>query len=117
MKTVNAYLAHSSNIAATLYVSLVDSTECLSSGAALAPGTPRRSMHSYQRQLDETCIGARVMDVLHCLAVVGRFRNEDVRHEGLGIAVIQRKPARLHLDHDAVPRQEYMVRVGEIEAV
>ena len=37
MKTVNAYLAHSSNIAARLYVSLVDSTECLSSGAAPGP--------------------------------------------------------------------------------
>src|ERR1700738_2257552 len=117
MKTVNAYLARSSNIAATLYVTLADSTECFSSGAAPARHTPRRSVHGYQRQLDETCIGARVIDVLHCLSIVSGFREQDVLHEDLRIPVIKRKPARLHLDHDAVARQEHMVRVGEVEAV
>ena len=71
----------------------------------------------HHRQLDEARLAGRVIDPLRRLAVVRRLRAEDVRHEGLRIAIVEREPARLHLHHDAVARQEDVVRRRQREAV
>src|SRR5690348_1852732 len=53
-------------------------------------------------QGDEAGLAGCVVHALRRLHVVGRLRLEDVGHEGLRIAVVQREPARLHLHHQPV---------------
>ena len=43
--------------------------------------------------------------------VVLRFGGHDIRHEGLRVAVVERKPGALDLDHDGVPGLEDVVHV------
>ena len=42
---------------------------------------------------------------------------ENVLNKGLWISVVQRKEARLHLNHDPVTRQEDVVDVGQAKLV
>src|SRR4029078_5565666 len=78
-------------------------------GTNSGAGLPRR----HHRKLDE----ARRIHALDRFAVVGGFGPEDVRNERLGIPVVEREPARLHLHHDPVARQEDMVRGRKRELV
>src|SRR6185312_8442786 len=49
-------------------------------------------------------------DLLLGSDVVLRLRRHDVWDKGLRVAVVERKPCALHLDHDAVSGPEHMVR-------
>src|ERR1044072_2161508 len=71
----------------------------------------------HERQLDEARLTGRVIDALRGLPVIARLGPEDVRDEGLRVSVVEREPTRLYLHHDAVPRQEDVVRRREREAV
>ncbi len=57
------------------------------------------------------------MDGLGGLHIIGGLRVEDVRHEALRIAVVERKERRLDLHHDAVPRLEIVIHVRQREAI
>src|SRR5277367_639345 len=80
-------------------------------------GGGQRSRRSHDRQLDKARLARRVVNALRALAVVLRLRVEDVRHEGLWIAVVQWKPGGLHLHHEAVSGQEYVIRRRQREAI
>src|SRR3984885_7291300 len=72
---------------------------------------------SRHRQID---IARRIGFVKHALRgfhIVGRFGEENIGHESLGIAVVQREPTRLHLHHDPVTGQEYMVGMRQLQRV
>ncbi len=58
-----------------------------------------------------------MINPLRGLLVVSRRCPEDARHERLRIAIVQREPARLHLDHDPVSREKHVVRGRQREAV
>ena len=58
-----------------------------------------------------------MVDALGGFAVVGWLGPENVGDEGLGVAIIEREPTGLDLDHDAVAGQEDVVNVGKIEAI
>ena len=58
-----------------------------------------------------------MVNPLHRLAVVSRLRPENAADEGLWIAIVQRKPTGLDLQHDPVTREEDVVRRGQREAV
>ena len=58
-----------------------------------------------------------MVNTLHGLAVVVGLGPEDVRHEGLRVAVVEGEPAGLDLHHDAVAGQEDVAGVGQGEAV
>src|SRR2546427_818470 len=75
------------------------------------------SMRADQRQFYEAFLSWRVVDTLHSFSKIPGFGPENCRHEGLGVAVVQRKPARLYLDHDPVAGQENMVRRRQSKAV
>src|SRR5437660_1879813 len=75
------------------------------------------SMWADQRQFDKAFLPWRVVDALHSLSEIRRFCPENRGHEGLGVAVVQRKPARLYLDHDPVAWQKNMIRRWQSEAV
>src|SRR5215213_2529228 len=68
---------------------------------------------SNQRQLDET----RVVDPLCCFLVVLGPRPEDALHECLRVAIVKWEPARLDLHHDAVTRQEHVIRCRQFETI
>ena len=51
-------------------------------------------------------VSCRAPDTVCLCSKIGRLRVEDVRHEDLRIAIIQREPRALHLHHDAVPLLE-----------
>src|SRR5512133_286996 len=68
-------------------------------------------------QLDKACLAGRVIDPLDRFSIVPLLRPENVWHERLRIAVIQRKPTRLHLHHDAVTGQEDVIRCRQREPV
>ena len=69
------------------------------------------------RQLDEARLLRGVVDALGGLTIVGRLGPEDIGHERLRVAVVQREPARLDLHHDPMPRQEDVVGRRQREAV
>ena len=58
-----------------------------------------------------------MIDALGGFAVVGGLGPENVGDEGLRVAVVEREPAGLDLDHDAVAGKEDVVGVGKIEAI
>ena len=58
-----------------------------------------------------------MVDTLHGFAVVLRLCPENVRYEGLGIAVDERKPAALDLDHDPVSLEKAVIGLVQVEAV
>src|SRR5450759_5107604 len=70
-----------------------------------------------QGQFDGACLAGRVVETLHGFAVVLRLCKENIGDERLRIAVVQRKPTRLDLHHDAMAGQEDMVRRRQSEAV
>src|SRR5436190_19824708 len=74
-----------------------------------------------QRQFDEArqvvIIAGCVIDPLRRLSIIPGFGPEDVWYEGLGIAVVEREPARLDLYHNPVTRQKDMVRRGQGKSV
>src|SRR2546423_13820364 len=74
-----------------------------------------RSCH--HRQLHEACLTRRVVDTLRSFAVIPGFCPENVGHESLRIAIIQREPTGLNLYHDAVSGEENVVRCGQVETV
>src|SRR5262249_26700074 len=81
----------------------------------------RSSCHSSgrrrnDRKIDEAAAGSSI-DSLRRLYIVLLFGEEDIRNEGLRITVVQWKPARLDLHHDAMPGKENMVRCRQREFV
>src|SRR3954452_15309257 len=68
-------------------------------------------------KLDEAGFAGAVVDLLLCLAIVLRFCPENIRDEGLRIAVIEWEPARLHLHHNAVPGQKDVISGWQVEPV
>src|SRR5665213_629147 len=56
----------------------------------------------HYRQTDKTCRPRGMPDALRCLLIVAGFGVEDVRHEALRIAVVEREERRLYLHHDAM---------------
>src|SRR5260370_39418758 len=75
------------------------------------------SLCSDGRQLDEGGLARGMGDTLCCFAIVAGLRPQNVGHESLGIAVVQREPARLNLHHDAVAGQERVICRGQREAI
>src|SRR5260370_33252147 len=69
------------------------------------------------RQFYEAFLPWRVVDALRSLSKIPRFSPENRWHEGLWVAVVQGKPARLYLDHDPVAGQKDMVRRRQSETV
>ncbi len=69
------------------------------------------------RQLDEAGGVGRAVDALRRLDVAGGRREEDIRHECLRVPVVERKPARLHLHHDAVTGKKDVIRGRQRELV
>src|SRR5882757_1193778 len=63
----------------------------------------------HHRQIDEAHGRPAVEYLNGRFLVVAGLGEEDVVHVGLRVPVVQRKPARLHLHHDAVSRQEHMI--------
>jgi hypothetical protein len=58
-----------------------------------------------------------VIHALGRLDVVRGFRKENIPHERLGVAIVERKPTRLHLHHDPVSRQEHVIHGRQDEFV
>ena len=58
-----------------------------------------------------------MVDALGCGLVVGGLGEKNVVNKGLGVAVVEREEARLHLDHDLVAGQEDVVHVGKAELI
>src|SRR5260370_34107049 len=69
------------------------------------------------RQLDEGGLARCMVDTLGGFAIVAGLRPENVGHEGLGIAVVQREPALLNSHHDEVAGQEHVICRGKREAI
>src|SRR5262249_38980280 len=63
------------------------------------------------RQFNEAGIVRPVVDSLRCFLIVLLLCKENVAHELLRIAIVQRKPRGLHLLHDAVSWKKNMVRI------
>src|SRR5581483_4861093 len=68
------------------------------------------SLACHYRQLNKTRPAPLVINPLRRLLVILRLRPENVRHKFLWIAIVKRKPARLNLDHDPMPRLKHMIR-------
>src|SRR5690606_32721961 len=66
--------------------------------------------------LDPGCLLRHAIDAHRGCLEVFRPCLEDIRHEGLRVAVHIREPAALHLYHDPVATLEGMVHVGHGEA-
>src|ERR1700674_5318847 len=58
-----------------------------------------------------------MVDALSSFTIVTWLRPKDTWYESLRVAIVERKPARLDLDHDAVAWQEDMIRGGQSESV
>src|SRR5215471_17466331 len=71
----------------------------------------------HNRKFDEARLPGRTIDALRRLLVVGRGRAKDARYERLRLAIVEREPTRLHLHHDAMTRQENVVRRRRRETV
>src|SRR4029079_4999976 len=74
--------------------------------------TERPSGRHHERDLGEARLARRMVDALGGLPIVLRLRPEDVGHERLGIAVVEREPARLDLHHDPAPAPAHVAPVG-----
>src|SRR5438876_6840676 len=74
---------------------------------------PRRD----QRQLNKTCFAGQMINPLCSFLKISRLRPKDVLHKRLRVAIIERKPTRLNLDHDSMPRQKDMVRSWQGPAI
>ena len=83
---------------------------------AAAPARAQRG-GLHDRELDQARLPWRVEHPLGRLPVVGRLRPEDVLDERLGVPVVQREPAGLHLDHHPVPGQEHVVHGGQLPPI
>src|SRR6202021_1849720 len=70
----------------------------------------------HHRQVDEASAGGAVKDLDRRFLVIAGFGEKDIVHVGLRVSVIQGKPARLHLHHNAVSRQEHMIGGRQREA-
>src|SRR6266704_4451131 len=69
------------------------------------------------RQLDKGYLARGVVDALGGFAKVAGLGPENVGNESLGIAVVEREPARLNLHHDAVAGQKHVIRRGKRETI
>src|SRR5437588_7839867 len=72
---------------------------------------------AHPRQFDETRLARRVINALRGFSVVAGFGPENTRHKRLRIAIVEGEPAGLDLHHDAVSRQENVVRRRQVESV
>src|SRR5436853_6218207 len=75
------------------------------------------SRRSDQRQFNETGLARLMVDALLGLSKIFWLGPEDIGHECLRVAVVERKPTRLYLHHDLVSRQENVVRRRQGEFV
>src|SRR5579883_1268034 len=66
----------------------------------------------YDRQVDVTGFSRAVIDALGGLHVIRWFCEENVGYERLGIAVIEREPRGLDLNHNPVTRLKHMIHRG-----
>ena len=64
-------------------------------------------------QVDIACLRRAVVDAVMLDAVGVGGRGHDRGDEGLGVAVVEREPGALHLDHEAMTLPERVVRLGE----
>src|SRR5215467_4790076 len=69
------------------------------------------------RQFDEAYVPGLAEDSMFGLSEIARLGPENVRHERLRVAVVEREPAGLNLHHDPVPRQEDVVRRRQRERI
>src|ERR1700730_10947864 len=58
-----------------------------------------------------------MVDALGGFTIVAGFSQEDVGDEGLRVAVVEREPTGLDLDHDAMTGKENVVRVWQREMI
>src|SRR5579872_678325 len=82
---------------------------------AASPDAP--SVPCDHRQIDEARGPAGVEHLLGRLLIISGSCEEYVLYIGLGVAVVEREPARLHLHHEAVARQEDVIHLWERKAV
>src|SRR5208282_5172601 len=68
-------------------------------------------------QLNKTLLARSMKHALYRLAIILRLGPENARHERLWVPVVERKPARLDLHHDPVPRQKDVVGIRQSKAV
>src|ERR1700722_10597175 len=71
----------------------------------------------YDRQLHKARLVSGAVNALGRLTIVRRFREQNVRHKRLRIAVVQRKPGGLYLHHDLVAGQKHVVRGRQRELI
>src|SRR5882724_13652987 len=71
----------------------------------------------HDRQRDVGSFLGGVIHALCGLAVILGLGEQDVGHKGLRVTVVQWEPTRLHLHHQAVPRQENVIVRRELEFV
>ena len=69
------------------------------------------------RQADKAGVVRRVPNALRRLLIIPRLRIENIRHKFLRVAIVQREQSRLHLDHDAMPRQKNVIYRRKAETV
>src|SRR5271166_812288 len=68
-------------------------------------------------KLHKTLLAGGMIDTLHRFSIVLRLGPKDIGHKRLWIPIIQGKPARLNLHHDAVARQKYVVGIRQCKPV
>src|SRR5215831_9679413 len=68
-------------------------------------------------QFDEAGVAGRVINPLCCFLIVLHLSEENVANERLRIAVVQREPGGLNLYHDAMSREENVVRMWQRELI
>src|SRR5213593_1371423 len=74
-------------------------------------------LSQYHRKIHVTGFIRRMVDALRRLYVVAGLREKDIRDERLRIAIVKRKPRRLHLHHDAMPGFELVIYGGQSKRV
>src|SRR5438132_10934718 len=90
-----------------------------STGSGSSDLGPRRSAHSVRCHWQHVHLHARRLSLgadnpLRRRLEILRLRGRDV-HEGLWIAIHQRKPAALYLHHDAVAATKHVIYIGHRE--
>src|SRR5258708_17481315 len=70
-----------------------------------------------QWQLNESHLTWCMVNALGGFAIVAWLRPKNVGNESLWIAVVERKPGGLNLDHDAVAGEEDVICIGKREAI
>src|SRR5213593_947609 len=74
-------------------------------------------LSQYHRKIHVTGFIRRMVDALRGLYVVAGLREKDIRNKRLRIAIVKRKPRRLHLHHNAMSRCEHVIHGGQSKGV